>query len=96
MIDLSIKNAFALIVIMTPEAKASEYVTYEWAFAWGVVVKVIPVRDMATISLPGAAICAVQATKNCFCILTALLFRRRASFDEPIFKRVCISLPLIQ
>ncbi|HEY5005730.1 MAG TPA: toll/interleukin-1 receptor domain-containing protein [Ktedonobacteraceae bacterium] len=34
-IDQAIKNSFALIVIMTPEAKASEYVTYEWAFAWG-------------------------------------------------------------
>lgn len=43
MIDLAIKNAFALIVIMTPSAKASEYVTYEWAFAWGVGVKVIPI-----------------------------------------------------
>jgi TIR domain/HEAT repeats/PBS lyase HEAT-like repeat len=42
MIDIAIKNAFALIVIMTPEAKASEYVTYEWAFAWGVGVRVIP------------------------------------------------------
>jgi hypothetical protein len=28
---------------MTPEAKASEYVTYEWAFAWGAGIKVIPV-----------------------------------------------------
>jgi HEAT repeat protein len=43
MIDLAIKNAFALVVIMTPTAKASEYVTYEWAFAWGVGVKVIPI-----------------------------------------------------
>ena len=42
-IDESIRNAFALIVIMTPEAKASEYVTYEWAFAWGAGIKVIPV-----------------------------------------------------
>lgn len=42
-IDRAIKNAFALIVIMTPEAKASEYVTYEWSFAWGANVKVIPV-----------------------------------------------------
>ncbi len=33
-IDAAIKNAIALIVIMTPEAKTSEYVTYEWAFAW--------------------------------------------------------------
>ena len=48
MIDLSIKNAFALIVIMTPEAKASEYVTYEWAFAWGVGVKVIPIMYKTT------------------------------------------------
>jgi CheY-like chemotaxis protein len=42
-IDGAIKNSFALIVIMTPEAKASEYVTYEWAFAWGAGVKVLPV-----------------------------------------------------
>src|SRR5260370_12436895 len=42
-IDDAIKNAFALIVIMTPEAKASEYVTYEWAFALGIGIKVIPV-----------------------------------------------------
>jgi hypothetical protein len=35
-IDIAIKNAFALIVIMTPEAKNSEYITYEWAFAWGI------------------------------------------------------------
>ena len=42
-IDLAVKNALALVVIMTPEAKASEYVTYEWAFAWGVGIKVIPV-----------------------------------------------------
>ncbi len=42
-IDQAIQNAFALVVIMTPEAKESEYVTYEWAFAWGAGVKVIPV-----------------------------------------------------
>ena len=41
-IDQAINSAFALIVIMTPEAKASEYVTYEWAFAWGSGIKVIP------------------------------------------------------
>ena len=28
---------------MTPAAKASEYVTYEWAFAWGAGIKVIPI-----------------------------------------------------
>jgi tetratricopeptide (TPR) repeat protein len=42
-IDEAIKNSFALIVIITPEAKASEYVTYEWAFAWGAGIKVLPV-----------------------------------------------------
>lgn len=42
-IDVAIKNAIALVVIMTPEAKASDYVTYEWAYAWGAGVKVIPV-----------------------------------------------------
>ena len=42
-IDQAIKNAFALIVVMTPDAKASEYVAYEWSFAWGAGVKVIPI-----------------------------------------------------
>jgi len=42
-IDQAIKEAFALIVMMTSEAKASEYVTYEWAFAEGAGVKVIPI-----------------------------------------------------
>ncbi len=34
-IDQGIVNSAALIAIMTPEARKSEYVTYEWAFAWG-------------------------------------------------------------
>jgi CheY-like chemotaxis protein len=42
-IDIAIGNSVVLIVIMTPEAKASEYVTYEWAFAWGIGIKVIPI-----------------------------------------------------
>ena len=42
-IDHAIKASCALIVIMSPAAKASEYVTYEWAFAWGAGVKVIPI-----------------------------------------------------
>jgi TIR domain/Trypsin-like peptidase domain len=42
-IDQAIKEAFVLIVVMSPSAKASEYVTYEWAFAWGAGVKAIPV-----------------------------------------------------
>jgi hypothetical protein len=42
-IDRAIREANALIVVVTPEARASEYVTYEWAFAWGVGVKVVPI-----------------------------------------------------
>lgn len=41
-IDDSIKKALAVIAVMSPDARASEYVTYEWAFAWGAGVPVIP------------------------------------------------------
>lgn len=41
-IDDTIKASAAVLVVMSPEAKSSEYVTYEWAFAWGVGVSVIP------------------------------------------------------
>ena len=33
-IDQAIKEADVLVVVMTPEAKVSEYITYEWAFGW--------------------------------------------------------------
>ena len=42
-IDDAIRSSFALIVVMTPEAKVSDYVTYEWIFAFGLGIKVIPV-----------------------------------------------------
>lgn len=42
-INYAIRDAFALVVIMTPEAKASEYVTYEWAYALGAGVRIIPI-----------------------------------------------------
>ena len=41
-IDDAIRSSTALVAIMTPEAKESEYVTYEWAYAAGAGVKVIP------------------------------------------------------
>jgi len=41
-IDQAIKGCFALIVLMTPAAIKSQYVTYEWSFALGLGVKVIP------------------------------------------------------
>jgi hypothetical protein len=42
-IDTAIRSAAALIVIMTPYATRSQFVTYEWAFAIGAGVPVIPV-----------------------------------------------------
>jgi hypothetical protein len=47
-IDEAIRTAVAVIVIVTPEAKSSEYVTYEWSFAWGAGKKVIPLLLRAT------------------------------------------------
>jgi hypothetical protein len=42
-INTAIRQSFALVLIITPEARSSEYVTYEWAFAQGVGIKVIPI-----------------------------------------------------
>jgi len=42
-IDEAIKSALLFMVVMTPEAKASEYVTYEWSFAMGLGITIIPI-----------------------------------------------------
>jgi HEAT repeat protein len=42
-IDQAIKESCALIIIMSPDARASEYVTYEWAYALGAEINVIPI-----------------------------------------------------
>jgi hypothetical protein len=42
-IDDALRNAEALVVVMSPQATKSQYVTYEWAFALGAGVRVIPV-----------------------------------------------------
>jgi len=42
-IDEALKKAEALVVVMSPQATKSPYVTYEWAFALGAGVPVIPV-----------------------------------------------------
>jgi len=42
-IDEEIRKSIAVVVIMTARAKKSEYVTYEWSFAYGAGVRVIPV-----------------------------------------------------
>ncbi len=47
-IDQAIRQAFVLLVIISPDARASEYVTYEWAFALGLGLKVIPVMYRPT------------------------------------------------
>ena len=47
-IDDAIRASFALIVVMSPAAKTSEYVTYEWAFAVGARIPVIPLLYRST------------------------------------------------
>lgn len=42
-IDEALEKAEALVVVMSPPATKSQYVTYEWAFALGAGVPVIPV-----------------------------------------------------
>lgn len=43
MIDRAIRESMAVVVVLSPESVASEYVTYEWAFALGAGVPVVPV-----------------------------------------------------
>ncbi|MEO8613062.1 MAG: HEAT repeat domain-containing protein [Chloroflexota bacterium] len=50
-INYAIKDSFALVVVVTPDAKISEFVTYEWAFAQGAGVKVIPIMLHETFRL---------------------------------------------
>ncbi len=47
-LDLAIRSSDAIVVIMAPEARASDYVAYEWAFALGAGVKVIPLELRTT------------------------------------------------
>ena len=42
-IDHEIQQASVIIVMITPQAMASAYVNYEWAFAWGIGSKIIPI-----------------------------------------------------
>jgi HEAT repeat protein len=43
-IEQALRESQALVVIMTPESATSPYVTYEWAFALGAGVTVIPLE----------------------------------------------------
>jgi HEAT repeat protein len=48
-IEIAIREAHVLVVLVSPDARSSEYVTYEWAFALGANIPVVPVvhRDTA-------------------------------------------------
>lgn len=41
-IDDGIRQSFAVLAVMSPDAVASQYVTYEWSFAMGQGIKIIP------------------------------------------------------
>lgn len=47
-IDQAIRDSTALILVLTPASRASDYVAYEWAFALGAEVPVIPLLVAAT------------------------------------------------
>ncbi|HPO13758.1 MAG TPA: toll/interleukin-1 receptor domain-containing protein [Candidatus Hydrogenedentes bacterium] len=47
-IDDAIRRSKAVVVVMSPKARESEYTTYEWAFACGHKNKVIPLMIKAT------------------------------------------------
>lgn len=54
-IDDAIKQSLVVIAVMSPEARQSEYVTYEWAFAWGSGKKLIPIMLRQTTMHPRLA-----------------------------------------
>jgi hypothetical protein len=41
-IDTGIKESFVIIVVLTPEATFSQYITYEWSYAMGLGIPIIP------------------------------------------------------
>lgn len=47
-LDLAIRQSDAIVVVMSPEARVSEHVAYEWAFALGAGVRVIPIELRTT------------------------------------------------
>ncbi len=51
-IEQALRNASVFVIIMTPTARASKSVTYEWIFALGVGVPIIPIVLKDTILHP--------------------------------------------
>lgn len=41
-VDDAIRRSAVVIAIMSEDARRSEYVTYEWAFAWGAGIRIVP------------------------------------------------------
>lgn len=42
-IDDAVRKSVAIVAVISPRSAVSEYVTYEWAFAYGAGIQVIPV-----------------------------------------------------
>jgi len=42
-IDNAIRDAYVVIVVLTPQAKVSEYVIYEWSYAMGLGIPILPI-----------------------------------------------------
>jgi hypothetical protein len=55
-IDQAIRESVALITILTPASRESEYVAYEWAFALGAGVRIIPILLQPTNIHPRLAV----------------------------------------
>ena len=50
-IDEALKKAGAVVLILSPESSRSQYVTYEWSFALGAGIPVIPVMQFRSFAM---------------------------------------------
>lgn len=95
-IDVELRNAQAVVVLMSPKARKSEYVTYEWSFALGVGVRVIPVLIKKTTLHPrlrGLQCINLMGTKKRWALLIKQLEIRRDVPEAAITAGV--NIPLI-
>ncbi|MCK6579887.1 MAG: TIR domain-containing protein [Anaerolineae bacterium] len=51
-IEEALRRAYAVVLILTPDAMDSQYVTYEWAFALGAEITVVPLLRKKTVVHP--------------------------------------------
>jgi len=85
-IDQAVRDAVAVLAIMSPEARASEYVTYEWAFAWGCGTKVIPIMLKQTTLHPRLATLQYLDFTNRIARPWDRLFGVLSGFVDPVRK----------